>query len=703
MCCCGGSDGAKIGVEELEVESTADKVHPDNKVLDEGYDGGPCKKRRCTDVLCLVLILACWFVMTFIGLATIPGSGVDSSKLNKGNPWRLVNGIDYKGQICGISKDVKGKENLYYLPTGDGVCVKKCPRSTNLEKFICRYSEGEILEAISDDETRIDQGYEYVQKEKCSVQVKTVDTVTPHYCVAKGAFKYEEELTKKSYSFVSSSTKGLNGTDYDDNDKEEWYEKVYGDIFTTWPFIIGVGIGGAILVGFLYTMLLRIPGLLALIVWSLLFGIFLVFILGGFFCYSTSKKWNNENKPRTHSKTQADGMLYTSYVLFVFGGLWGCFICCMRKRIMLAIGIVKEAAKALAAMPMLVLFPFVQVVGFLAFLIPWFIYCLFLASSGTLKTRDGGKAGTYKEFTYDNNTVYAGWYMLFTFFWTSEFIVAVGQIYVALSVSTWYFTREKSHFDGTLTVVSSFQKTIFYHSGTAAFGSLVIAIVKTIRAVVASIKKKANKIKRCKQLVKVILCIIQCCLWCIEKCLKFLNKNAYVATAIHGYSFCKAARHAFFLILRNIARIAALSIVSSLVLLLGQIIITAGATFLFYVVVDATIADDVSSIWAPLVLTVLVAYFVAKMFNEIWGMAMTTILQCFCADEEIFKGDKANMFAGPALKATISNANKHQPKVQVVRFFFFTYLTLFFPQVQPSSSSSSSVTTKKAQEEPTIP
>ncbi|KAJ8608720.1 hypothetical protein CTAYLR_009661 [Chrysophaeum taylorii] len=653
---------AEEAVDELPEMSEKDKAHPDNKALEVGSDfGGPCKRRRCTDVLCLLLLMACWFVMTFIGLATIPGSGVDTPRLNKGNPWRLVNGIDYKGQVCGINSDVKSKENLYYLPTGEGVCVKSCPKKTNLEAFICRYNIQDELDAINDTATRVAKGYDYVSKEKCSVEYKTKDTITPHYCIASKAFDYLEELESSSYEYVSDTTKGLNATTYDDNDKQEWWEKVYGDVFVAWPYIIGVGVGGAILVGFVYTFLLRIPGVLALIIWGLLAAVFLTLLAGAAFCYTTSQRWADENKPRTHTKTQADGMLYTSYVLAALAGLWFCCICCLRKRIMLAIGIVKEAAKALATMPLLVFFPMVQTGGLMFFLVPWFVYSLFLGSSGELKTRDGGSAGTYKEMKYDNNTYYAGWYMIFTYYWTSEFIVALGQIFVALAVSTWYFTKDKSHV-GNITVVSSFKLSVFYHSGTAAFGSLVIAIVKTIRAIVAYIKKKANKIKRCRQLVKIILCVISCCLWCIEKCLKFLNKNAYIQTAIFGYSFCKAARCAFFLILRNIARISALSIVSGFVLLLGKAIITGGAALLAYIVIDYTIADDLNSIIAPMVLTVILAYWVAKMFNEIWGMAMSTILQCFIADEEIYKGDKNAMYAGASLKATVSNANKGKYK-----------------------------------------
>jgi hypothetical protein len=36
--------------------------------------------------------------------------------------------------------------------------------------------------------------------------------------------------------------------------------------------------------------------------------------------------------------------------------------------------------------------------------------------------------------------------------------------------------------------------------------------------------------------------------------LRFLNKNAYIGIAIYGKNFCKAAKDAFFLLLRNALR-----------------------------------------------------------------------------------------------------------------------------------------------------
>lgn len=84
------------------------------------------------------------------------------------------------------------------------------------------------------------------------------------------------------------------------------------------------------------------------------------------------------------------------------------------------------------------------------------------------------------------------------------------------------------------------------------------------------------------QIAVAILCVLQCCLWCMEKCIKFLNKNAYIQTAIHGYDFCKSARTAFFLILRNCLRVVAVNMVADFVLMLSKVMIPGITTTLCY-------------------------------------------------------------------------------------------------------------------------
>lgn len=113
---------------------------------------------------------------------------------------------------------------------------------------------------------------------------------------------------------------------------------------------------------------------------------------------------------------------------------------------------------------------------------------------------------------------------------------------------------------------------LWYHCGTAAFGSLIIAILKTIQAVIKYLQRKAKKSKnRLAKVLSFILSCLSCCLWCMEKCMKFINKNGYIQTAIHGYSFCKACRAAFFLLARNILRVIGVKLVGDFVLLLGKV------------------------------------------------------------------------------------------------------------------------------------
>ena len=64
--------------------------------------------------------------------------------------------------------------------------------------------------------------------------------------------------------------------------------------------------------------------------------------------------------------------------------------------------------------------------------------------------------------------------------------------------------------------------------------------------------------------INIILKVCQCCLWCFEKCLKFLNKNAYIEVAIYGYNFCKAAQKAQYIfkeskLLASVASVAEIS------------------------------------------------------------------------------------------------------------------------------------------------
>lgn len=114
-----------------------------------------------------------------------------------------------------------------------------------------------------------------------------------------------------------------------------------------------------------------------------------------------------------------------------------------------------------------------------------------------------------------------------------------------------------------------------------------------------------------------VLSCVQCLLWCLEKCMKFLNKNAYIQTAIFGYSFLKAAKKAFYLIARNIVRVAAVGMVSEVVLILGRALIPLTSTFVFYLCVDEMLSDELHGLVGITLVTFVVSLFVANMFTEV--------------------------------------------------------------------------------------
>lgn len=612
-----------------EEEKKKDDEYKGEKMVHEGWNDIREKKRSCTDVLILLLLLAVWGAMTLLGFVAL--GWIANDNLPAGNPNRLLSPMDYNGRICGYDASVASRRYGYYLLDSTAVCVSSCPTATDMTVFICK----DEFQAAADADTTGITGASYVAQNLCMIQIKTRETL--YRCYPDTA---DDDAIASSSSDASGITVNTPG----------WFTTFLQDLYENSGIIFGIGIGVSVVISFGYLFLLRIPGTLFIIIWTLLISILLAIFVGAYLLYALSVEWANEI-PKTHDQNQIDAMTYVSYGVFAIGGLYLCLLLVMRERVQLAINVVKEASRALSAMPALLGVPAVQATGLVLFLVPWTIYSLFLASSGDIvlvTAQDtAGNSYTYRTFEYSENTQYAFLYMLFCWFWTSQFIIAYGQMTVALSFVAWYFTHAKDQV-GTGTVVWAFQTVFFYHMGTVAFGSLVIAIIKTIRAVIAYIQKKAASSGN--QLLVILMSCCQCCMWCLEKCMKFLNKNAYIQTAIYGYSFCWAAKQAFFLILRNIMRVFAVSMVGDFVLLLGKLFISVFTTFIAYLALTSN-ANNVNGFILPMLFVFVLSYFVSSMFTEIFGMGIETILMCFIADEEMFEPEKR--FAEGGLRSTM--------------------------------------------------
>jgi len=629
--------------------------HPDNKAA-TGDDLVNMKDRprHCTDCICLLLLIAAWVVMSIIGL--IVTGAISNPNLSPGDPARLTNAMDYRGRTCGVTDSVKTRPSGYYLPSGTVVCVSSCPSTTDYTQFIC---QDEVQDASN---INVVTAWTNVANYKCMFAAKTIKVANRCIYQSQNTNQTAGAIAKQ---FIGAAVANTVPASYSSDSDNDYYTQLFGDIWKLKGYIFGFGIGIAVVFSFLYLYVLRIPCCLKIFIWAIVFSILVGFLIGSILLYSLGQSWKSSGSKTT---TEVNLMLGMSYVGFACTFLYFCLIIILCKRIMLAIGIVLEASKSITSMPLLILMPIIQVTGCVAFLIPWTIFVAYLASSGdvtTITKSYNGISYSYREVSYSKNTKYAFLYYLFCWFWTSEFIIATGQLIIALAVATWYFTKDKSTV-GNSTFFWAFRTTLRYHLGTAAHGSLIIAIIKTIRAVVAYLQKKAKDSHN--TIMQAVLCCVQCCLWCFEKCMKFINKNAYIQTAIYGYGFCHSARVAFFLILRNILRVAAVGIVSEIVLILGKLFVPILTTLACYLCVGYGLPQgETNGIVVPMAMVFVLSYFVASMFTEIFGMAIETILCCYIADEESFPPEER--FADGDLKSSVQKhaeqAAKNQQNVQV--------------------------------------
>ena len=140
-----------------------------------------------------------------------------------------------------------------------------------------------------------------------------------------------------------------------------------------------------------------------------------------------------------------------------------------------------------------------------------------------------------------------------------------------------------------------------------------------------------------------------------------MNKNAYIQTAIFGTPFCRSAREAFSLIVRNAGKIASITYVSTLVLFLGKIFVSSLTTGAAYLYIDTNLNEMLYSTAGPCVLVFFLSFFVGGVFLSIFDMSTSTILQCFVADEEMFDGDEC--YAEGDLRKWLDDFEEEERKI----------------------------------------
>jgi len=329
----------------------------------------------------------------------------------------------------------------------------------------------------------------------------------------------------------------------------------------------------------------------------------------------------------------------------------------MWSRVKLVIALFKEAGEVIITMPLIILQPFYTVIAVALFLGYWTITLLYIVAC---------KDAVIKEFSYadlvkyetDEFMKYAVWYHVFGLFWVTQFLVACQLLIIAGAAAAWYFTRDKSKL-GWFPILASFYRAVRYHLGTLAFGSLIIAIIQFITAILTYIQAKLGNSENL--VARIILKCMFCFLWCLENIFKFINRNAYIMTAIYGYNFCTAAKRGFSLILSNAVRVTAINTVGDFCLFLAKLLIVIITVMAGIGICDTN--EDIEIEAIPIALGAFVTYIIAHIFLSVYEMIVDTVFLCFCEDSERNDGSAAKpYFMSENLKEFVDTTQEEMEK-----------------------------------------
>ncbi|XP_077966779.1 choline transporter-like protein 1 [Styela clava] len=332
-----------------------------------------------------------------------------------------------------------------------------------------------------------------------------------------------------------------------------------------------------------------------------------------------------------------------------------------RKSLKLVISLFDEASLALFSMPGILLQPFITVIALVVAFAGFLVISAFLLSDQVPHVDEDGIV------TYMNEPGMKSGQLLmipvvFVFLWLFEFIFACQEIILAGAISTWFFTRGITKISCKICpTLKPTKDLILYNLGSAAFGSLIIAIVQFFRLILAYIQKKMKNVDN--KAAKCVLKCMQCCLACFEKMLKYINRNAFICIAMYGEGFCASAKKALSLLISNAQHVVALNCLSGFCLFLGKVTVVGVVGTLASAWFSEKSTSDISFLF-PVIICCLGAFFIASCFMSVFGMAIDTIFLCFCDDCQRNDGNDRPYYSSQSLRKFMESASSKKQNKQ---------------------------------------
>ncbi|KND04289.1 uncharacterized protein SPPG_00024 [Spizellomyces punctatus DAOM BR117] len=220
-------------------------------------------------------------------------------------------------------------------------------------------------------------------------------------------------------------------------------------------------------------------------------------------------------------------------IVFLIAGLYAFFLWSWRSRIPFAKVLLKTVTSITGQ------YPATLFVGFVGLILETAFTALWIASfAGMMQYFDSDKASNGLRYV----TVV---FMLFALYYVTQVISNTIHVTISGLFATYYFMGTRQP-DGKVTVpvrnptASSAKRAVTTSFGPVCFGSLIIALIQTIRALLRMASQSAAEDGN----IAGALCAAcaGCFLSCIEGLVEYFNKYAFVQVAVYGKDYIRAAK-----------------------------------------------------------------------------------------------------------------------------------------------------------------
>ena len=235
---------------------------------------------------------------------------------------------------------------------------------------------------------------------------------------------------------------------------------------------------------------------------------------------------------------------------FAYGNIWGgvigaiffalslCYACMVWRRIPFAAANLNTGLTAVKGNAGVVVVAYLFIFASYVYVVVWMGSLLGVYDKEGLCTTTTRVDGTT---TTQCNNLSVGYFflLLLCLFWTQQVFQNTIHTIIAGVVSTWWFAPEDASACCSVAIKDSFVRATTTSFGSICFGSLLVAIIQTLGALVENARSNGDN----DGCAAFLLCIVDCLLQCLEGLLEYFNKYAYIYVGMYGYSYLEAGKN----------------------------------------------------------------------------------------------------------------------------------------------------------------